>query len=197
MGTRRARSRVPRCRNRATDESYPRRDAAIRSHGRTDLVHLAASFRGGRRSPDRTPSSGGGGVDSHAAAASSRRPGCVRTRAATRTYWARPARVRMQCHPRPLRRLVAVRDVAVKMSEHRTLAVRMPDLMAMRVAAPQCRPADRVAVHARRRRVPRGRLAAPGDRVIGCPRTGQLGCRGPGTSWSVSSSSTSATAPFR
>jgi hypothetical protein len=45
-----------------------------------------------------------------------------------------PARVRMQCHPRPRRRLVAVRDVTVKMSEHRTLAVRIPDAMAMRVA---------------------------------------------------------------
>jgi hypothetical protein len=38
------------------------------------------------------------------------RLGCVRTRAATRAYRARPARVRVQCHPRPLRRLVAVRQ---------------------------------------------------------------------------------------
>ena len=135
-GTRRARSPVPRRRSRVTDGSCPRRDAATRSHGVTDLVRLAAWSRGGRRSPDGTPSPGGGAGDSQVAAVSSPRPGCVRTRAATRACRARPRRVRAQCHPRLRPRCVVVRDVSVTMSENRTLAVRIPDAMAMRVTAP-------------------------------------------------------------
>ena len=122
------------------------------------------SSRGGRRSPDRTPSPGGRAGDSHAAAASSRRPRCVRTHAATRADPTRPAPVHLQCHTRPLQRLVAVHDVTVKMSEHRTLAVRMPDVMAMRVPAARREGQPGAHVSQRRagdRRCRRNMAAAP------------------------------------
>jgi len=78
------------------------------------------------RSPDRTPWPGAGSIATRQRS---------RRRARLRSDTCCDAYVLGQCHPRPLRRLLAARDVTVTMSEHRTLAVRMSDAMAMRVAS--------------------------------------------------------------